>query len=78
MTLSMIGSETLLGKSNEPLSITIFRVLRLESYSTRQARHWDKCSSSTIRRAQELLEKRSVGLIDVAAYCGFSSQSHLE
>jgi AraC family transcriptional regulator len=30
-----------------------------------------------IKRAQELLERRDLGLLDVAASCGFSSQSHM-
>lgn len=30
-----------------------------------------------IKRAKELLRDKSVPLIDVAAYCGFSSQSHM-
>src|SRR5271156_849326 len=39
MTRSTIGSDTFGDNSNEPLSVTIFTVLRVESQSTWQGRH---------------------------------------
>src|SRR5258708_24517576 len=75
MTRSMMESETLFGKSNEPLSVTIFTVLQVESYSTWQTRHWDTCSSSSLRTSGEVRDRKSTRLnsshqiISYAVFC---------
>ena len=53
MTRSMIDAEMFFGNSNELLSVTIFMVLRLASYSTWLARHWDRCNSSSLRASED-------------------------